>query len=249
VPITVNLADQVEEGILHMINGDPRRTPTFTLFGDPSFYLQGFCDGNTSTFGCPTQTNGYAWNHGDIQPEIASTWQGWVGPGIKNLGQTGSIWTDHTDVRPTLLTLLGLHDSYSDDGDAIAQVLTGGALPATIRTDHVAYDALEAAYKQIDAPFGEFGMDTLNADTNAIESGSNTSDSTYTGMDSQLQTCESARQTLAGEMQSALEAAQSGQAPVTSGVASALIAQADALIAEAQSLAGDSTPPAATVCS
>jgi hypothetical protein len=36
------------------------------------------------------------------------------GPGIKNLGETGSVWTDHTDARPTLLTLLGLHDDYAD---------------------------------------------------------------------------------------------------------------------------------------
>ena len=43
VPITVNMADQTEETILHMVNADPKREPTFTLFGDPSFYFQTSC--------------------------------------------------------------------------------------------------------------------------------------------------------------------------------------------------------------
>ena len=124
VPITVNMADETEETILHMVNSDPNREPTLTLFGDPSFYFQSSCDTGASTDpGCPIQNNGFAWNHGDIQPEIATTWQGWVGPGIKNLGETSSIWTDHTDARPTLMTLLGLHDDYSWDGAAIAQII------------------------------------------------------------------------------------------------------------------------------
>ncbi len=125
VPITVNMADENEETILHMVNSDPNREPTFTLFGDPSFYFQSSCDKGAPTAvpGCPLQSPGYAWNHGDIQPEIATTWQGWVGPGIKNLGETSSVWTDHTDARPTLMTVLGLQDDYSWDGAAIAQII------------------------------------------------------------------------------------------------------------------------------
>jgi hypothetical protein len=227
-----------------MVNADPSRTPTFTLFGDPSFYFQSYCD-NGGSGGCPSQGNGYAWNHGDIQPEIASTWQGWVGPGIKNLGETGSYWTDHTDARPTLLTLLGLHDDYTDDGAALAPILAGGALPATIRDNEKPYDQLVAVYKQLNAPFGEFGMDTLQADSNGVES---TSNSTYTGMDSQLQACANARSSLIAQIQSALQAAQSGQQPVGRNEAQQLIGQADALIADAQQLASASTPPAQQVC-
>ena len=124
VPITVNMADEYEETILHMVNADPNREPTLTLFGDPSFFFQSSCDTGASTQpGCPLQNTGFAWNHGDIQPEIATTWQGWVGPGIKNLGETSSIWTDHADARPTMMTVLGLHDDYSWDGAAIAQII------------------------------------------------------------------------------------------------------------------------------
>jgi hypothetical protein len=246
VPITVDLADQVEEKILHMVNADPARTPTFTLFGDPSFYFQDSCDVAGSA-GCPSQNNGYAWNHGDVQPEIASTWQGWVGPGIKELGETGSVWTDHTDARPTLLTLLGLHDDYTDNGRAIAQILTEQALPWSLRRSRQSYDDLSAAYKQLDAPFGQFAMATLSADTSAIESHSS-GDSTYTGMDAQLQACESARSSLVDEIQAVLQGAERGQDPVDRHEARRLIDRADDLIADTQRLAASSTPPHRTVC-
>jgi len=264
VPITVNMADEYEETILHMVNADPNREPTLTMFGDPSFYFQVACDGNTSTPGCPVQNPGYAWNHGDIQPEIATTWQGWVGPGIKNLGETSSIWTDHTDARATLMTVLGLSDDYNWDGAAIAPIIgsTGGgwdwyshghdrggnALPWTIRANERAYDALDAAYKQVDAPFGQFGLQTLNADTGALASNTS-SDSTYTGMTSQLQACESQRTGLVSQIQSALEAAETSQAPVSDWEAFNLVGRAERLIADARTLAASPTPPSYTVCS
>lgn len=248
VPITVKLADETEEHILYMANADPKRLPTVTLFGDPSFFFQASCDpGSPTTPGCPEQDQGFAWNHGDIQPEIANTWQGWVGPGIKHVGETGALWTDHTDVRPTMLELLGLRDDYQGDGATIAQIVDNSALPRTIRDSKGAYDELEAAFKQVNAPFGEFGMNTLNADTNAIESTS-PGDSTYIGMDQQLQACETARQALVTRIQSVLDAAEQGQAPVSLLEANLLTAQANLLISEAGSLAQDTTPPATMVC-
>ena len=54
--------------------------------------------------------------HGGIQPEIAQTWLGIVGPGVKAGGIDDTTWTDHTDVRPTMLALLGLEDDYTHDG-------------------------------------------------------------------------------------------------------------------------------------
>ena len=261
VPITVSMADQTEEQILHMVNADPRRDPTFTLFGDPSFYFQTSCtdvgeaQGLTPAPvtnegpGCPAQDNGFAWNHGDIQPEIASTWQGWVGPGINNLGETGAVWTDHTDARPTLLTLLGLRDDYADDGDTIAQILDGNALPWTIRFDDRAYEQLEAALKQLNAPFGQFGMDTLDADSNAIGTGTDSSDSNYTAMDGELQTCASDRATLAARIQGVLQEAENGQAPVNRFEAGWLSREAYALIGDVSALSRDSTPPSSQVCS
>jgi hypothetical protein len=259
VPVTVSMADQVEENILHMVNSDPNREPTFTLFGDPAFYLEGECNyvgaaqGQTpgpvtnEGPGCPAQDNGYAWNHGDIQPEIATTWQGWVGPGVKNLGQTDDIWTDHTDARPTLLTLLGLHDDYASDGRTIAQIVQPSSLPSTIRSDQQTFDELGAVYKQLNAPFGAFGMATLNADTNGIESKS-TNDATFTGMESQLQACSKERATVSGEISAVLAAAENGTSPINPSVASGLENRGRELINQATILATLSTPPATLVC-
>jgi hypothetical protein len=264
VPITVNMADEYEETILHMVNADPNREPTLTLFGDPSFYFQSSCDSTTGTGsnpGCPIQSPGYAWNHGDIQPEIATTWQGWVGPGIKNLGETSSVWTDHTDARPTLMTVLGLHDDYSWDGAAIAQIIGSGhngrdwwghggqsALPWTIRVNERGYEGLTAAYQQLDAPFGQFGLNTLDADTAALATNS-TSDAAYADTISQLQACESKRTSLVEEMQSVIQGAEGGQSPVSNREAFSLIEQADRLIDDAKIVSGASTPPRYKVCS
>lgn len=66
---------------------------------------------------CPAVNPCFAWNHGDDNPEIARTWVGYVGPTVKNLGETRSIWTDHADVRSTMLETLGLADDYMDDGN------------------------------------------------------------------------------------------------------------------------------------
>ena len=257
VPITVNMADEYEETILHMINADPNREPTVTLFGDPSFFFQSSCDTGASTLpGCPLQDPDFAWNHGDIQPEIATTWQGWVGPGVKNLGQTGSIWTDHTDARPTMMTILGLHDDYSSDGAAIAQIIgsdgsrhVDNALPWSIRANERGYEQLAAAYKQLDAPFGEFGLGTLDADTTALATGTSSSDASYTDTTSQLQACEDQRTALVSQIQPVIEAAENGTVPVSSWEASSLIGRADRLIGDAKFLAGASTPPRFTVCS
>ena len=37
--ITNYLADPAEEAILHMVNADPARTPTFALFAKPDYFL------------------------------------------------------------------------------------------------------------------------------------------------------------------------------------------------------------------
>ena len=260
-PITVNMADETEESILHMVNADPSREPTFTLFADPSFYFEGHCTKIGSAQGltpepvtnegpgCPAQDGGFAWNHGDVQPEIASTYQGWVGPGIRHLGETASIWTDHAGVRPTMMTLLGLKDDYSWDGAATAQILDRwGGLPWTISIDRGVFNRLASAYKQLDAPFGAFGMSTLNADTSALASNS-PSDATYTGMDDQLQACENARAPIVAQMQSVLQAAETGQRPVDPFEARRLVNRADQLIQDASELANDPTPPASAICS
>ena len=103
------LVDPITQKLLHMSTAaDPAREPTFTFFGNPNFFFES----SGSTTG--TVGTGFAWNHGDIQPEIARTFIGIVGPGVKNLGLTepSNFFTDHVDVRPTIMFLTGLTDDY-----------------------------------------------------------------------------------------------------------------------------------------
>src|SRR5665213_3472750 len=166
-PITTALADPVEERILHMVNTDPTRTPTFTLFGNPDFFF------NASAFtpSCganPCVSPGFAWNHGDIQQEIGNTWVGFVGPGIATRGVDSHTWTDHTNLRPTILALAGLKDDYVHDGRVITEALTSSAVPPALAGPSAL--ALAQLYEKINAPFGKFAADTLVASTNALKS-------------------------------------------------------------------------------
>lgn len=104
------MVDSVGQKLLHMnTTADTNRSPTFTFFGNPNFFFQS--SGSTT----PSVFTGDSWNHGDIQPEIGRTFIGIVGPGVRKLGVTKSFFTDHVDVRPTLLFLSGLEDDYQDD--------------------------------------------------------------------------------------------------------------------------------------
>jgi hypothetical protein len=176
----------------------------------------------------------FAWNHGDIPPEIANTWLGLAGPGIRNLGETSSVWTDHTDVRPTILTLLGLRDTYLGDGRAILEVLQPGAVPATVQAHRETLLRLGAAYKQLNAPFGDLGRASLMISTRALTGGSPTDDSAYTATQAQLTGWANERDQIAGAIAQLLSDAQSGDHAVDEGQAKALIAQADALVGQVQ---------------
>src|SRR5205823_6352991 len=203
--IMVALADHIGMKTLHMVTADPFRTPTFTPFADPDWFF--FATGGTPPATCATQaacafiparTNqSFAWNHGDIQDEIASTWVGYVGPGVRPLGQTGDVWTDHTDVRPTILSLVGLSDDYETDGRTVFQALYPWAVPASVSDKAPRLGKLEAAYKQLTAPFGQFGMQTLRASTAGLASGSSSDDSTYTSTENSIQSLTSQRDALA----------------------------------------------------
>jgi hypothetical protein len=248
-PITDNIADQQEEKILHMQNADPLRLPTFTLFGNDDFFFEDECvSGGNPDPGCFKQNPGFAWNHGDDQPDIASTWQGWVGPGVQNLGVDASLWTDRPDARPTLLTLLGLKDDYTEDGRAISQIMTPAATPAAIRNDPADYDALSSAYKQLDAPFGNFGRDSLMVSTKAVAT-SSPGDITYRAWDQQLAGCEALRAPLVAQMDALLQSAAFKPGfLINPFFAQSLTQQADDLVTDMHELQGDSTPPPFNVC-
>jgi hypothetical protein len=247
-PITNYLADPTEEAILHMVNADPARTPTFALFARPDYFLQ--------TTGPNLAINpGFAYNHGDYAAEINTDWLGLVGPGVLNLGRDGTAanagpnsagpnsgqvtvpgsgttgtWLDETDIRPTLMYLAGLKDDYVQDGRVITQVLTNPnrALSAPGVTP------LGTCYKQLNSSVGQFGTATLQAATRAIESNT-PGDQAYTKTDQALSSLEAGRDGLAGHIKAELNAAAFSGTPVNG--ASGQLTACQALISAAGHLA------------
>lgn len=183
-------AGALEERVLHMQTVDPLRFPTYTLFPKPDYFF--------STSGPNVSiNNGFAYDHGYYSPNIDVTWVGFAGKGVKVNGVDGpqpdqgnqpsdpesthtvpeasqvGTWVEETDIRPTMLYLLGLKDDYESDGHVITQAAqhVTRALAATAK--------LAAAYDQLESSVGQFGTDTLIADTKALASGSSSDDSAY----------------------------------------------------------------------
>jgi hypothetical protein len=235
VPLTNYLADPVEMNILHMTTGDPKRTGTFALFANTDFWLS---SGSASCgSSCVSEPSGQdAWNHGDVAPEINTTWLGLVVPGVVNAGADGAIWSDHTDIQPTMMALLGLHDDYTPDGVVLGDVIESAALPPAMLSNYPTLDKLARVYTQLEAAVGQFGLATLTASTRALASNS-PGDGTYTGIESKLAALGAARDALVAQMQTLLMGAEFGGKPISAKTAKSLIAQGNALLAQADTLA------------
>ena len=235
VPLTNYLADPVEMNILHMVTGDPKRTGTFALFAKPDFWLS---SGSASCgSSCVSEPSGQdAWNHGDVAPQINTTWLGLVGPGVVQTGVNNAIWSDHTDIQPTMMALLGLKDDYTPDGVVLGDVIQSVALPPAMLTNYPTLNKLSRVYTQLEAAVGEFGRATLTASTRALASNS-AGDATYTSIENQLRALGAARNTLAGQMQTLLIGAEFGNTPISAKSAEKLISRGNALLAQADTLA------------
>jgi hypothetical protein len=228
------MADTVAEKTLHMVTGDSNRTPTFTMFGDPRFFF-------TTTNQCKASAADpgfaecvdyhFAWSHGDVQDPIANTWLGLVGPGVRRGGINTTTWSDHTDIRPTINTLVGLSDNYEDDGRAITQILSGEGDRSSTK--------LGDAYKQVNAPFGQFAMEILKASTKALAS---TDPLKYDTIETTIGNLTAQRDTLAAQIRTALNAPRSEEGDNEGGgdQTKRWVKQAQDLIAQAQALAASS---------
>src|SRR5437764_4330660 len=245
-PVFVRMADPVGEKALHMINTDPARTPSFTAFAIPDYFVTATTKQPPSA-GCATDRDctpkcdsnpcidyHFAWNHGDIQPEIATNWLGLVGPGVKSLGIDSQTWTDHTNVRSTTLALAGLRDDYVNDGRVLIEAIETKALPQSLIAHRATLLRLGNAYEQVNAAFGHFGLDLLTASTKALKS---TNDSVYNSIESQIDSLTSERDALAGQIRAALNAAAFDNQPINEQQAKAWIAQAQSLLDRASALA------------
>ena len=131
-------ADPEVEQLLHFVNADPNRTPSFDVFPRPDFFLSTGTGDPTSkptTPNCPTSTpataaancvvvnNGFAWDHGYYAPEIDNTWLGLVGPGVANKGvdgftaAQGPSSADGSNSNPQLVTSVGNPGTWADHTD------------------------------------------------------------------------------------------------------------------------------------
>ena len=250
--ITNYLADPAEMAILHMVNADPARTPTFALFAKPDYF---FTPGSATCSPCVTQNTGFAWDHGDYAAEINTNYLGLAGPGVRHLGLDGTsapngpnsagpnsgqiaavnsgttgTWVDETDIRPTLVYLTGLKDDYEHDGRVITEVLADPN--RALNAPGVA--ALGACYKQLNSSVGQFGDATLRASTFGVES-SSVGDTVYKTVNASLTGLDKLRDALALRIKAELEGAAFGGQPVIGAPAQTTACQA--LIASAAALA------------
>lgn len=218
-----------------MQTNDPLRTPTYSIFPMPDYFF-GASSGPNVAF-----NNGFAYDHGYYSPNINITWVGMVGPGVVNNQVDGSgaaggneaqdpnstntvpeastngTWVEETDIRPTLLYLVGLHDDYQSDGHVITQALSDPM--ATLQ----ATEDLAKGYDQINSSVGQLATDTLIADSNALATGSSSDDSAYEDVQAALQQLADDRDTAAAPIKKVLTNAANGIMPshgqLTSGLA------------------------------
>ncbi len=232
------LVDPVAQKLLHMNSkADSARTPTFTFFGDPHFFFETTSNPKNTTTTASVGT-GFAWNHGDIQPEIGRTFIGILGPGVKNLGVTepSDFFTDHVDVRPTMMFLAGLKDDYKTDGRVILEVLDHNVLPSSLHAHSGTLLKLGQIYKQINAPFGELAASTLKVSTFALESDSR-GDAIYTRLESLIASWTDERDELTAQIKSMLDAAEFNGEAIDEEQAREIIRKGEALLEQASDCA------------
>ena len=226
--VTQALADHAEQDLLHMITKDPNRTPNFILFANPDYFLTSgsatpLCTPEYNASSCFSQQSDFAWNHGDFQKDITKTWLGMVGPGVLKRGTFGEIFSDHTDIRPTILALVGLKDDYTHDGRVLFEALADHSTPRALSAHRDTLSALADAYKKINAPLGELGLTTLTGISTTALKGS---DATYNSLEEQIKAITNRRNEIAANMIEMLENAAFDDQPINEAKAVQLIGQA-----------------------
>jgi hypothetical protein len=231
--LTVAMADPVELGLLHMITADPARTPSFIWFADADYFFQ------SSGPATPVESPGFAWNHGGVQPEIVHTWLGLAGPGVRHGDDgdsSGVQFSDHTDIRPTIMALVGLQDDYAHEGRVLFEALKPSAIPPSLTAHSATLLQLAQVFKQINAPVGPLGLNSLAVSTAALASNSE-ADQTYNRLEGRIADWQTRRDAIAGQMNKLLEGAAFGGQPISEGQARRLIRQGQQLLAEVASCA------------
>ena len=240
-PITGNtdklsrlLADRAEMKLLHMVTASPARTPSLTMFGnDNYFFFNGGGGACATQSDCVFEESGHAWNHGDFQTQITRTWASMVGPGVKPLGRNDEVFTDHADLRPTILALVGLKDDYVSEGRVVAEWMHSQALPDGIRDNRDNFIDLAQVYKQLNAPLGQLGRASLVWSNRSVTS----TDKAYARYLKQIDEITEQRNELASQLKTVLNNAEFHGQPVGEGNEDGLRNRAKALIDKVSDLA------------
>lgn len=228
------LADRVEMGLLHMITSDNARTPSFTMFGNPDYFntTAGSLANCSLPPACVFENPGFAWNHGDVQQEITRTWLGMVGPGVQHLGRNDEVFSDHTDIRPTMIALAGLKDDYTHDGRVLIEFLEDRVLPQSLRQSENFLE-LAQVYKQLNAPLGSVGRNSLILANRSILA----DDATYGKYLSTAADIAEDRAELVAEIKTLLNAAAFENRPVNEHQEDRLVRRARRIIDRVEDLA------------
>ena len=117
--------------------------------------------------------------------------------------------------------------------DNVVHLLT--AIPGAVRKSHQ-FGPLARIYKQLNAPFGQFAMDTLTASTRALAS-NDAGDATYNSIEDSIQSLTSQRDSLSVTIRNALDAAEFDGVVITDQQAQGWIDQAQSLLDQAAALA------------
>jgi hypothetical protein len=228
------LADQAEMKLLHMVTASPARTPSLTMLGNDNYFFEtgsgGACAAQSD---CIFVGPGFAWNHGDFQKQITRTWVAMVGPGVQQLGRNDAVFTDHADVRPTIMALLGLKDDYVHEGRVVAEWMQSHALPDGIRDSRENFTELAEIYKQLNAPLGQLGRASLVWSNRSVTG----TDKTYAQYLKRIGEVTGERNDLVGQIKTVLNNAEFHGQPVGEGSEDGLGHRAKALIDQVSDLA------------
>jgi hypothetical protein len=236
------LADRAQMQLMHMVTASPARTPHFIMFSDPDYNSRTAASRADCAAppACVAIDPDVVWVGSDMAQLADTSWFAIAGPGVAHLGQTADVPSHHADLRPTMLALLGLADSYIHDGVVLMDVLETNALPPGLASGREAYAALYRAYKTLNDPLGQLGRNGLALATQAIKG----SDTSYQRYLHAIGAITAARDALADEMNAALDGAAFARRPVNPATARVLIDRGGALLNEMEELAGSSVAPA-----
>lgn len=231
-------ADRAEMKLLHMITESPARSANFVMFGDPNYFNetvtnQADCDGSSP---CVEQNPQFARTDGNVPQISDNAWFGMAGPGVAHLGLNMEIVSGHTDLRPTMLALVGLTDSYLHDGVVLTEAMQDSALAPELQSGRDAFSTLTHAYRELNDPLGQLGRNSLALATQAVKG----TDTDYARYLDAIGVVSATRDALARESKALLDGAAFAHRPIDPAYARILISRADTLIRSVEDLAGNS---------